>query len=245
MFDVEVNGRTALRDVDIFALAGGKDRVWTTTFETRTEDGQIVIGPGQVKKDNAAFNTITIEVGGQTFAYYFGDKPYTAKDGTVWQPYKPFVALEPSLLDKVRAGTPLLVITSDDDATTRIATDLAAAGAFKFEGLVGRSRAPWMGNWYFVRTPLPSMPGLPVNTVMKGDYQVSVGSSNGVVVSGPNVELVTGYSRDHSRVIGAGDVVTRIGKGTVLIFHTVPRMIRPFQLRWLANAIIFATGGAG
>lgn len=240
VFDVKVNGETALHDVDIFALAGGKDRVWTTTVETRTEGGQISISPGQIKTDNAAFNTFRIEVGGKTFAYYFGAKPYAAKDGTEWQPYKPFLVLDPSVLDKVREGTALLVVTTDDDATVQFASALADAGAFKFDGLVGRSFAPWMGSWYFVRAN-PLYAGLPVNTVMKGDYQVSVGSSNGVVVSGKNVELLTGYSKDHSRVIGAGDVVTKIGKGRV-IFHTVPPMIHPFQLRWLDNSIRFATG---
>ncbi len=240
VFDVEVNGKTALQGVDVFARAGGKDRVWTAaTFETTTEDGHIAIRPGRTEKDNAAFDTVRIEVGGKTFAYYFGTKPYTAKDGTVWLPYKPFVALDATVLDKVRAGASLLVITTDDDATTQLATDLANAGAFKFEGLVGRSFAPWMGSWYFVRAH-PLYAGLPTNTVMKGDYQVGVGASNGVVVSGPNVEIPTGYGKDHSRVIGAGDVVTRIGKGKVIL-HTIPRMIGPFQLRWLANSVRFAT----
>ncbi len=240
VFDVLVNGKTAIQDVDIFANAGGKDRVWTTTVEAPTENGQLSIAPGTVKSDHASFNTIWIEVGGRTFAYYFGEKPYTAKDGTIWQPYKPFVGFDPSILSKVRSGTSLLVITSDDDETTQLATVLAGAGAFKFEGLVGRSFAPWMGSWYFVRNH-PLYSGLPVNTVMKGDYQVSVGSSNGVVVSGPNVELATGYSKDHSRLIGAGDVITKIGNGRV-IFHTIPTMIHPFQLRWLANAVEYATG---
>jgi hypothetical protein len=240
VFDVVMNGKTALHDVDVVALAGGKNRVWTTTLEVPIEEGQITIRPGEVKADNAAFNTIRIDVGGKTYAYYFGAKPFTAKDGTVWNPYRPFVTLDAAVLDKVRAGTPLLVITADDDATTQFATNLASAGAFKFDGLVGRSFAPWMGSWYFVRAH-PLYAGLPVNTVMKGDYQVSVGASNGVVVSGPGVELVTGYSKDHSRVIGAGDTITKIGKGTV-VFHVVPRMIDPFQLRWLANAIQFATG---
>lgn len=239
VFDVEINGKTTLHDVDIAVLAGGKDRVWSTTIEAQTINGQILIGPGGAKKDHAAFNTIRIEVGGKTFAYYFGSKPFTAKDGMVWQPYQPFVGLDSSVLDKVRAGASLLVISTDDDVTTQFATALAGAGAFKFESLVGRSFAPWMGSWYFVREH-PLYAGLPVNTVMKGDYQVGVGSSNGVVVSGSNVELITGYSKDHSRVIGAGDVVTKLGKGKV-IFHTVPTMIHPYQLRWLANAIGFAT----
>jgi hypothetical protein len=241
VFDVEVNGKTALQDVDIFARAGGKDQVWTAEVDAETENGQISIRPGQAKKDNPSFNTVRIDVAGKTFAYYFGSKPYSAKDGTVWQPYKPFVSLDPSVLDKVRQGASLLVITNDDDATTRFATDLANAGAFKFDGLVGRSFAPWMGSWYFVRTH-PLYAGLPVNTVMKGDYQVGVGASNGVVVRGTNVEIPVGYSKDHSRLIGAGDIITKIGKGRVIL-HAIPCMITPFQLRWLDNAIRFATNG--
>jgi hypothetical protein len=92
-----------------------------------------------------------------------------------------------------------------------------------------------MGSWYFVR-PHPLYAGLPTGVVMKGDYQVSVGDSEGVLVSGPGVQIVTGYSRDHSRQIGAGDVVTAFGKGTI-VFHVVPRMNDLFQERWLDNAI--------
>jgi hypothetical protein len=239
VFDVNVNGKTALKDIDIVARAGGKDRVWSTTVDTRIVGGRLTISPGHIERDHAAFNTIRIDAGGKSFAYYFGSQPYTAKDGVVWQPYAPFVTLDRSLLEKVRAGMPILVISDEDDITTAFAKSLAQAGAFEFHGLVGRSFAPWMGSWYFVRAH-PLYAGLPVNTVMKGDYQVSVGSSNGVIVSGPNTEVVTGYSKDHSRVIGAGDVVAKIGQGKVIL-HTVPTMVHPFQLRWLANAIEFET----
>lgn len=78
---------------------------------------------------------------------------------------------------------------------------------------------------------------------MKSDYQVSVGSSNGIVATGPGIEWATAFSRDHSRVIGAGDVIAKFGKGRIL-FHIVPRMNAPFQRKWLSNALAYLSGNA-
>jgi hypothetical protein len=46
------------KNVDVYALAGGKDRVWTTTVETQISDGTVVVEPGTVSTDNAIFSTI-------------------------------------------------------------------------------------------------------------------------------------------------------------------------------------------
>lgn len=235
VFNVNINGQTVLSDLDIVKQAGGKDTVWTTTIDTQVVDGQVVIEPGNVKVDNACFSTIRVEAGDKTAAYYFGKKPYTAKDGVTWIPYMPSSHLPKGLLDRVREGMPLIILSEEDASIDQYAKELASAGAFQYDGLVGRSPAPWMGSWYFVREH-PLYEGLPVKTVMKGEYQVAVGPSNGLKVSGPGVEIITAYSKDHSRTIGAGDVITHIGKGKV-IFHIVPRMIDPFQKRWLSNAI--------
>jgi hypothetical protein len=129
----------------------------------------------------------------------------------------------------------LLVIADSDNYASALGNELAQIGALKFNGLVGHSRAPWMGCWYFVR-PNPMYTSLPTGTVMKGDYQVSVSRSNGMDIDGPNVEIFTGYSRDHSRTIGAGDFTVKYGQGTIAV-HCVPRMINPFELRWLDNSI--------
>jgi hypothetical protein len=42
-------------------------------------------------------------------------------------------------------------------------------------------------------------------------------------------------------VIGAGDVVARLGNGRV-VFHVVPRMNTPFQRKWLCNALAYVSG---
>jgi hypothetical protein len=60
-------------------------------------------------------------------------------------------ALADGIIEAVKAGTPLLAIPQTDALSDGVAKQLAAAGAFAYSGAVGDVRAPWMGNWYFVR----------------------------------------------------------------------------------------------
>jgi hypothetical protein len=143
--------------------------------------------------------------------------------------------LAPGILDAVRAGTPLLAIPQADALSDGVAKQLAAAGAFTYNGNVGDFRAPWMGNWYFVRKH-PIYDGMPVDQAMGIHYQAKGRESNGLLVDGPNVEIVAAYSRDHDRRVGAGTFTTKLGKGKV-IYHRVPEMHPVLQARFLANAL--------
>jgi hypothetical protein len=142
--------------------------------------------------------------------------------------------LADGILDAVRAGTAL----SDG-----VAKQLAAAGAFTYSGAVGDVRAPWMGNWYFVRKH-PVYDGLPVDQAMGIHYQAKGQAANGLVIDrapgGAEVEIVAAYSRDHSRVIGAGTFTTKLGAGKVL-YQRVPEMQPVMQARFLANALRWLT----
>lgn len=241
-FDVVINGRTVLRDFDILADAGGMNIATQKTFTVDAPDGVIDIRPGHIAADFAQFAAIKVQAGGKTVAVYFGDHPYTDRSGQVWQPYQPAQpALDDALLARVRAGLPLLVVTQNDTVADGYAHALAAAGAFRYDGLVGRQRAPWMGSWYFVRAH-PVYDGLPVNEAMKGDYQVTPGSADGLRVSGPGVQIIAAYGRDHDRTIGAGTFTAPLGKGTVL-FHCMPLMHPAIQQRWFANALAFLSAG--
>ena len=83
-----------------------------------------------------------------------------------------------------------------------------------------------MGNWYFVREH-PIYAGLPVNQVMGIHYQAKGRQANGLLVEGPNVEIIAAYSRDHDRNIGAGTFTTKLGN-TKILYHRVPNFI-PFS----------------
>jgi hypothetical protein len=147
--------------------------------------------------------------------------------------------IDPAILEAVRAGTPLLAIPQADTLSEGVAKQLAAAGAFTYNGTVGDYRAPWMGNWYFVREH-PIYAGLPVNQVMGIHYQAKGRQANGLLIEsipgGPNVEIIAAYSRDHDRNIGAGTFTAKLGTAKIL-YHRVPDLHPVLQQRFLANAL--------
>jgi hypothetical protein len=241
-FDIVVNGQTVLHDFDIYAESGGKDIALQKTFTVDAPLGTVEVRAGSIAADNAQFAAIKAEAGGKTVAVYFGDSAYTDKSGLTWQPYQSPSGLSAALLARVRGGLPLLIDTPDDRDADADAQKLAAAGAFHYDGLVGSSRAPWMGSWYFVRAH-PVYDGLPVNETMHGDYQVGTGGANGLRVDGPGVQIIAAYSRDHDRNIGAGTFTAPLGLGTIL-FHCVPPMHPAIRARWLANALAYLAATA-
>ncbi|HEY5054974.1 MAG TPA: glycoside hydrolase [Acidobacteriaceae bacterium] len=149
--------------------------------------------------------------------------------------------LADGILDAVRAGTPLLAIPRADALSDGVATQLAAAGAFSYAGSVGDLRAPWMGNWYFIRRHAV-YEGMPVDQAMGIHYQAHGRESNGLLIDrapgGAEVEIITGYSRDHDRQIGAGTFATKLGKGEVL-YQRVPELHPVLEQRFLANALVW------
>ncbi len=104
--------------------------------------------------------------------------------------------IDPAILEAVRAGTPLLAIPQADTLSEGVAKQLAAAGAFTYNGAVGDYRAPWMGNWYFVRKH-PIYAGLPVNQAMGIHYQSPGRQANGLLVD----RTPTAPHRDHRRLL--------------------------------------------
>jgi beta-galactosidase len=147
--------------------------------------------------------------------------------------------IDPAVLEAVRNGTPLLAIPQADTLSEGVAKQLAAAGAFTYNGTVGDYRAPWMGNWYFVREH-PLYAGLPVNQAMGIHYQAKGRQANGLLVEGTNVEIIAAYSRDHDRNIGAGTFTTKLGN-TKILYHRVPDLHPVLQQRFLANALVWLT----
>ena len=137
------------------------------------------------------------------------------------------------------SGTPLFALCTNDGQATGAGAQLAAAAGFRFDGLVGSSRASWMGTWFFVRRH-PVYAGLPVDRAMSIEYQVKGSDSNGLIVDGDGLEIIAAYSRDHDRKIGAG-TFTYAGQGRKLLFHRITQMHHVFHRRLLSNGIQFLT----
>jgi hypothetical protein len=153
---------------------------------------------------------------------------------------QPEFTLPEEVMAAVKGGTPLLAITPTDGQSIGVAKQLAGLGAFQFRGMVGASRASWMGSWYFVRKH-PLYDGMPVDQAMSIHYQVKGGGSNGWMVDGPGVEIVAAYSRDHDRNIGAGTLTAKVGK-TPVVLHRVVDMHPVLLQRFVANALLYLRG---
>jgi len=242
LFDVAINGKTVLQNFDIFAEAGGSYTALVKTFTVDAPDGTIDITAPHGSKGEAVFNAVKIEADVKTIAVVFGGETYTDKLGLVWSPYRLDTEMPPSFVKMVEGGMPLLVLAGDEASGDSAANQLAVAGALKYEGTIPTARASWMGGWIFVRSH-PLYAGLPVNEVMKGDYQVPVQASYGLLVDGPNVAIVAAYSRDHSRQIGAITFTTKLRKGTV-VFHGLTGMHPIMEEKVLGNALAYLLPGA-
>ena len=185
----------------------------------------------------ALVNAVKIEAGNKVAAYSCGGETYTDKSGLTWQPYIAPDAFPESVLPKVKGGMPLLLMLNDTSVASSAVALLAKNGAFKYSGLVGASRASWMGSWFFVREH-PVYAGLPVNTVMKGYYQVNQAGQYGLLIDGPDVKIIAAYSRDHDRNVGAATFTSKLGQGLILI-QTISGMQPVMLERWMSNAIVY------
>jgi hypothetical protein len=242
-FNVAINGQTVLQNFDIFAEAGGGYAALVKTFTVDAPQGAVDITVPPGPKGEAVFNAVKIEAGSRTVAVVCGGETYTDKSGQVWSPYSEAGTMPAVLLQRVSQGMPLLVLAGEEAGADAAVKQLAAAGAVKYAGTIPASRASWMGGWIFVRKH-PLYDGLPVNEVMKGDYQAAVQACYGVMVDGPGVAIVAAYSRDHSRQIGAITFTAKLGKGAV-VFHGLTGMHPVMEQRVLGNALGYLLNGAG
>jgi hypothetical protein len=144
-------------------------------------------------------------------------------------------ALTDAVLAAVEAGTPLLALVPEDGLADGVARQLAARGLFAYHGQVGTLRAPWMGNWNYLRAHAV-FDGIPADMATGVLHQVEGQPSNGLLVEGDGVEIIAGYSRDHDRCNGAATLIARHAGMRVLV-HRMPDMVAPLQTRFLANAV--------
>lgn len=143
--------------------------------------------------------------------------------------------LPAEVLAAVRAGTPLFAFVPEDGLADGVAKQLSALGLFGYTGQVGNLRAPWMGNWNYLRAH-PLFDGIPADCATSVLHQIEGQPSNGLIVDGPGVEIIAAYSRDHDRLNGAATLVARTD-GMRVCVHRLPDMVAPLQRRLLANAV--------
>ncbi len=150
-------------------------------------------------------------------------------------------ALPAEVLAAVGSGVPLLALVPEDGLADGVARQLSGLGLFRYEGQVGNLRAPWMGNWNYLRAH-PLFEGIPADTATSVLHQVEGQPSNGLLVDGEGVEIIAAYSRDHDRRNGAATLIARKA-GMRALVHRMPDMVAPLQRRFLENAVRWLASG--
>ncbi len=145
-----------------------------------------------------------------------------------------------NMLKAVKAGTPILVLAQSASDAHRWAKLLSGMGAFKYDGAVGDNRGCWMGNWTFTKKHL-AYDGLPVDQVMKWEYQLAHDDASGLMVDGPGVDVITGYGRDHDYNLGAATFSASLGQGKIL-FQCIRKMQPLIYERFINNGLKFLMG---
>ncbi|MEM9964192.1 MAG: sugar-binding domain-containing protein [Asticcacaulis sp.] len=143
--------------------------------------------------------------------------------------------LPADVLQAVQGGTPLLAYVPEDGLAEGVAKQLEGLGLFSYQGRVGNLRAPWMGNWNYLRAHA-LFDGIPADQATSVWHQVEGEPSNGLLIEGLGLEVVAAYSRDHDRHNGAATFTAQSG-GMKVVFQRLPDMVAPLQTRFLINAI--------
>ena len=147
--------------------------------------------------------------------------------------------LPADVLKAIQSGTPLLAMVPEDGLADGVAKQLEGLQLFSYSGQVGNLRAPWMGNWNYLRAHR-LFDGIPADQAASVLHQIPGEPSNGLLIDGDGIEVIAAYSRDHDRHNGAATFIVEKA-GVRVIVHRLPDMVAPLQKRYLINALNWLT----
>ena len=220
VFDVALNDRTVLEKFDIVGESGGRGLPVVKPFDVDSLDGTLKVSVPRVEADRALFAAIRVtDSKGKVITQAFRPKDYNDdKRGIKWKAadlagfdWKPVLS---AVLERVRAGSRLVILTSGHQDAGQAAATLAGEKLLTYNGMVGQSNAAWLGFWYFGRKHW-LLDGLPADGVLDWPYQIT--SGDGSVISAPGLESVVGYGMHHSARVGLGAAVLPVGKGQIVL----------------------------
>lgn len=134
------------------------------------------------------------------------------------------------LLERVAEGAGLAIIADGSLAATNVLTQLDAHGVLTLHEMVGPPLMSWYGAWYFSR-PHPLLAGLPAGECLGWQFQADPRGAGGVWmdlesmkrfadaghVTGPTLETVIGYGRDHHTVLGSALFGCTHGRARIVV----------------------------
>lgn len=88
-FDIALNGKTVIHDLDIVAASGGKNRATVQKVSAECPDGTLTLSMPRAGKDRAIIAAIRItDAAGKVTREVFRREAYTSPNGDVWNPAK-------------------------------------------------------------------------------------------------------------------------------------------------------------
>jgi hypothetical protein len=131
----------------------------------------------------------------------------------------------PTVLDRVRAGSRLVLLGVDAQDLGSAAKVLAQQNILTYSGTAGFDDTPWIGHWYFGRKHW-LLNGLPSDCVFDWQYQAAAGG-DGLIMDAPGMEAVVGYGKNPGPSLGFGAAVVPLGRGQI-IFLGIPGLNAAF-----------------
>jgi hypothetical protein len=133
--------------------------------------------------------------------------------------------LLPAVLNRVRAGSRLVLMGVDAQDLGSAAKVLAQQNTLTYSGTAGVDDTPWIGHWYFGRKHW-LLDGLPSGCVFDWQYQAAAGG-DGLIMDAPGMEAVVGYGKNPGPGLGFGAAVVPLGKGQI-VFLCIPGLNAAF-----------------
>jgi hypothetical protein len=230
LFDIALNGQTVAADFDIFAEAGGSKRPLIKTFTVDAPDGKVALSIPRVKRDAALLAAVRVtDSSGKIIREVFNNNAVTDSQGVRWESAIrngfDWSTILPAVLPRVQEdGTRLVLLTSGGADAEAAASWLAERKLIEFSGAVGREGPSWMGFWYFGKRHW-LLSGLPSDCVLDWPYQITHG--NGLIMSGPGLDAVVAYGKDHDVKLGIAASVIKCGNGQIVLL-SLPGLARSF-----------------
>ena len=194
----------------------------------RTVDGEeaIFVAPAPRPTDGVAFHD-TDKSG--VFAGFASVPMETARAHVLYDA-SGSLQVGSDLLERVANGAGLVLIADGSAAAENVLRQLDAHGVLTLHEMVGPPLMSWYGAWYFSR-PHSLLEGLPAGDCLGWQFQADPRGAGGVWmdlesmkrfadaghVTGPTLETVIGYGRDHHTVLGSALFGCTHGRGRLVV----------------------------
>ncbi len=156
LFDMALNGRTVLKNFDIYTAAGGRAKAVVRKFSVACPDGRLTVSIPNIAADQPEIAAIRItDAKGNIIREVFRAKAYQSSTGETWNAVRSigfdWNKVLSGALDRVRKGARLVILGKDTSDVGQAARILAKDNILTYNGTAGFDDTPWIGHWSFGR----------------------------------------------------------------------------------------------